>query len=382
MNREELKKLLIICTQKSHFQFNGDYYEQIDGVAMGSPLGPLFASFFMSSFERKHMPVLKTMGIIKWLRYVDDIFATMSEKGAAEQALNYLNAQHPNIKFTIEHEEKNKLPFLDTLVGRHKDRYTTSVYHKSTYTGLYLNWTSLTARRYKIGLIKCLANRIWNICSDPKERETELIKLRFTLLQNEYPPDIVDQELKAFKERKMKPSSLPPKPDKKRFIVLPYTNRKCEEFAFRLKNLVDSNFNDLDFNVAFKTPRTIGHLFPYKDRIQHNEEKSMLVYKITCKNCESTYIGKTARILSHRINEHKLGSSSACRQHIQTNPDHCMDYENIEIIDTADNDLKLRIKELLHILKKKPSLNKQLNSQSDFDIKTLIIQAYSQFRNK
>ena len=139
LNREELKKLLIICTQKSHFQFNGNYYEQIDGVAMGSPLGPLFASFFMSSFERKHMPVLKTMGIIKWLRYVDDIFATMSDKHAAERALNYLNAQHPNIKFTIEHEEKNRLPFLDTLVGRHKDRYTTSVYHKRTYTSLYLN---------------------------------------------------------------------------------------------------------------------------------------------------------------------------------------------------------------------------------------------------
>jgi len=59
----------------------------------------------------------------------------------------------------------------------------------------------------------------------------------------------------------MNPSSLPPKPDNKRFILLPYTNRKCEKFAFRLKNLVDSNFIDLDFNVAFKRPRTIGHLF-------------------------------------------------------------------------------------------------------------------------
>jgi hypothetical protein len=28
------------------------------------------------------------------------------------------------------------------------------------------------------------------------------------------------------------------------------------------------------------------------------------------------------------------------------------------------------------------SLNKQLNSQSDFDIKTLIVQAYSQFRQE
>jgi len=26
-------------------------------------------------------------------------------------------------QFTIEHEDKNRLPFFDTLVGRHKDRY-------------------------------------------------------------------------------------------------------------------------------------------------------------------------------------------------------------------------------------------------------------------
>jgi hypothetical protein len=60
-----------------------------------------------------------------------------------------------------------------------------------------------------------------------------------------------------------------------------------------------------------------------------------------------------------------------------------MDYENIEIIDKASTDFKLRMirdKELLHILKRKPELNKQLNSQSNYDIKTLIIAAYPQFR--
>ena len=57
-----------------------------------------------------------------------------------------------------------------------------------------------------------------------------------------------------------------------------------------------------------------------------------------------------------------------------------MNFDNPEIIDNASNDLKLRIKELLHILKKKPSLNKQLNDQSQFEIKTFIIQAYPQFR--
>jgi hypothetical protein len=57
-----------------------------------------------------------------------------------------------------------------------------------------------------------------------------------------------------------------------------------------------------------------------------------------------------------------------------------MDHENIEIIDMASTDFKLRIRELLHILKRKPELNKQLNSQSNYDIKALIIGAYPQFQ--
>ena len=53
-----------------------------------------------------------------------------------------------------------------------------------------------------------------------------------------------------------------------------------------------------------------------------------------------------------------------------------MNYDEIEVIDTADSDQKLKIKELLHIIQDKPSLKKQLNAQSKFNIKTLIIAAH------
>ena len=32
---------------------NNEFYKQIDGVAMGSPLGPLFANWFLKDFESK-----------------------------------------------------------------------------------------------------------------------------------------------------------------------------------------------------------------------------------------------------------------------------------------------------------------------------------------
>jgi len=68
LTKHELSKLLIVCTQQSHFQFNNDFFDQVDGVSMGSPLGPLFANIFMAEFEKKTMQVLNKMGMNKWLR--------------------------------------------------------------------------------------------------------------------------------------------------------------------------------------------------------------------------------------------------------------------------------------------------------------------------
>ena len=104
-----------------------------------------------------------------------------------------------------------------------------------------------------------------------------------------------------------------------------------------------------------------------------------MVYKIKCKTCNQEYIGKTERILSIRIHEHKT-KETACRKHEVENPGHHMDFDNVEVIDMATSDFKLCMKELLNILKLQPELNKQLNSQSSFEIKTLIINAYPQHR--
>jgi hypothetical protein len=35
----------------SFFSFNGQFYEQTNGVAMGSPLSPVIANYFMEYFE-------------------------------------------------------------------------------------------------------------------------------------------------------------------------------------------------------------------------------------------------------------------------------------------------------------------------------------------
>ncbi len=44
-------------------------------------------------------------------------------------------------------------------------------------------------------------------------------------------------------------------------------SRKCEDKAFWLKKLVETHYEQVEFNVAFQAPMTIGSMFPFKDKV-------------------------------------------------------------------------------------------------------------------
>ena len=73
-------------------------------------------------------------------RYVDDIFCLLDNKHDAYLFFNYINTQHPNIKFTYEKQLDGKLPFLDVLVDHSSNICIASVFHKKTYTGILTNF--------------------------------------------------------------------------------------------------------------------------------------------------------------------------------------------------------------------------------------------------
>ena len=49
ITKSYLLKLLSLATKDQLFQYDKKLYKQTDGVGMGSPLGPLMASIFLSS---------------------------------------------------------------------------------------------------------------------------------------------------------------------------------------------------------------------------------------------------------------------------------------------------------------------------------------------
>ena len=110
ITQDDLVELPRVATKHQLFQFNGSFYEQIDGVSMGSPLGPLTANTFMCSFKEKLESEDKLPSFYK--RYMDDTLAAVKDIPTATAFLTTLNEAHPAISFTMEVANNNKLPFI------------------------------------------------------------------------------------------------------------------------------------------------------------------------------------------------------------------------------------------------------------------------------
>ena len=172
----QLRELLQIAVKNQLFQFDGNLYEQVDGVAMGSPLGPLMANTFMTSTEAK----LKENGKIPefYKRYVDDTFAVVSGIAAAETLFEALNNAHPLMSFTMEIEMGGKLPFLGMTIIREENTINTEVYRKPTNTGLLLHYQSHTDERYKRSLLRTMLYRAHRLSSSMNAFTQECKKTR------------------------------------------------------------------------------------------------------------------------------------------------------------------------------------------------------------
>ena len=84
---------------------------------MGSPLAPVLANIFMGTNEDKWINNYKKPKPVFYRRYVDDILAVFDNEQQAKLFFTYLNKQHKNIKFTMEININNQIPFLDTLIS-------------------------------------------------------------------------------------------------------------------------------------------------------------------------------------------------------------------------------------------------------------------------
>ena len=180
-------------------QCDEQFYEQCDGVAMGSLLGPTLANVFIYHFETiwlKNCPA--HFKPIVYRRFVGDTFLLCRTMDHFEKFKNYLNKQHKNIKFKSESEENGSLSFLDINITRENNRFVASVYRKPTFSGAFTNFESFIPEMHKRRLIETLLHRIFRLCSSYKNFHREIETLGSILKHNNYPQNFLNQCIKKF----------------------------------------------------------------------------------------------------------------------------------------------------------------------------------------
>ena len=199
LTKNEMKKLLTLCTKGLHFTLNNEIYVQNDGVAMRFRLGPILANVLMVELENTLIPRLH-QHIKIWRRYVDDTFAYVKNE-SIDYVLTTLNSFHPNIGFTYEKENNSQLPFLNVLFIRNGTHLDTAVYRKDTHNDLYLHWDAFAPVSWKRGTLRTLINRAYLICSNKELLQKELVNLRSVYLKKSgYPLSTIKQLMQEIEE--------------------------------------------------------------------------------------------------------------------------------------------------------------------------------------
>lgn len=337
---EDVMELLDICLKTTYFQFEDTFYQQKEGMAMGNSLSPVVSNIFMEHFEEIAIDTAEYKPA-KWLRYVDDTFVIWPygpEK--LQEFLQHINNIRPTIKFTMEVEVNNALPFLDVLVMKQGPKLTTKVYRKPTHTGRYLHFKSNHPHHVKRGVVHSLVNRAKVICQDQKDFSKEIRNIRHDLMLSEYPKEFVDSVLKP--STRNRPSS---DTTYRGTVVIPYVKGIAEKFR-RIGNR-------FQLRTIFKTKHTLRETLMKTGPGRDAQKTKQCVYSIPC-DCGRYYIGETSRPLEVRIKEHKynmtqgLLEKSKLAQHAYEE-DHKILWNEAKVLQIEHNTTYRKYKESAHM---------------------------------
>ena len=371
MHQNHLKSLLELCTKETPFKdHNGQLFYQKDGVAMGSPLGPTFACFYMGNLENHVLSNHNDSPII-YIRYIDDIFIIVRNELHLNKIKEDLERQSV-LNFTYELNDNGRLPFLDILVEEGPQEYKTKVYRKPTDFGACINFDGQCPERYKISAIRSYLIRAHKFCTSRYELKNEINNIRQILVNNGFPNWLLDKEIEEFNHRHNNEDNTINK------LNIYYENQmhsnyKKDEAIMnnilrRFTRNIEPN-NKINLIIYYKNKRTSSMVMknaPYQDNML---KSTNVVYQFHCntEGCtlqNNKYIGMTSTSLSRRITMH-LQNGGIKEHFINSHPQIPRErrreliVENINILAKCTTTKELEVTEAIFIKDFQPNLNIQ-----------------------
>ena len=199
-----------------------------------------------------------------------------------------------------------------------------------------------------------LTHRASSIVGDLGERNDELDHVRTALGYNGYPDWMLAEtreEVNEIRSEEELTSGAKREQRKRIPVVIPYIRGFSEE----LKRI----FGGFGVRTYFKHSNTLRQLLVHPKDPAGKDKVVGPVYKISCEDCEATYVGETERSLKARFGKHRRPSStiSEVSRHIHSQH-HNIILENTKILLVEHKWFERGVKEAIHIRALNPSLNR------------------------
>ncbi|CAF4203886.1 unnamed protein product, partial [Rotaria sordida] len=138
---ETIIRLSRFVMKNNYFSNNSQFYHQVRGGAMGSPLTLTVANCYMFFYEKQIVKQISNSGGL-YFRYIDDIFLTIN--WPARHLFNQIDRwNHFDENIKLSEKIGSAADFLDLHMENRDGVLFTTVYQKPSYEPYYLPLNSI-----------------------------------------------------------------------------------------------------------------------------------------------------------------------------------------------------------------------------------------------
>ena len=300
---ETLLRLAELVLTLNCFSFASNYYKQINGVAMGTKMGPSYANLFVGYVEHQFFNQYNGPKPELYGRYIDDcIGAISSSREELDQFITSVNSFHPALKYTWEISETS-LAFLDIKVSIRGNVLCTSVHYKPTDSHSYLLYSSSHPSHVKNSIPYSQFLRLRRLCSDDSDFSCKSEEMCQFFEKRGYPVSVVKaghHRAQQFNRQSSLQTSQKDKNDRIPFTLTFHPHNHA------VKSIILSNFkllqNDPETGrifsqpplISFKRDKNVGN-FLVRSALKTNEQPGTFkCARSRCKTC--LFIVNTTKI--------------------------------------------------------------------------------------